>query len=66
VLLRVGRSDAARAWQGAFDSPLGLLFWFHPVLDALEPEQRVYELTGGVGLLVLGVAVFAVANDWDR
>ena len=65
LLLRVGLPEAATLWKALFNSPLGNLFWFHPVLDAIEPENRVFEMVGGVALLGFAVGAYYLLNDWE-
>lgn len=65
LLLRVGLPETATLWKTVFNSVFGLIFWFHPVLDTIEPDNRVYEMTGGFVLLSFAVVMFSVANDWE-
>lgn len=65
LLLRVGMADVATLWKELFNSPLGNLFWFHPILDAAEPENRVYEMVGGFVLLGFSVGAYYLLNDWE-
>ena len=65
VLLRVDLVGAAVIWKTVFNSILGNLFWFHPILDAAEPDSRVIELTGAFVLIVLAVGIYYLANDWN-
>lgn len=65
LLLRVGTPEAAALWKAVFNSFLGNLFWFHPVLDGMEPVNRVFEMTSGFVLLGLGITLYYFANDWE-
>ena len=65
LLLRVGLPEAASLWKALFNSPLGNLFWFAPILDAAEPVDRVFEMTSAFVLLGVGVAVYYLLNDWE-
>lgn len=65
LLLRLGFPGAATLWKSVFNSALGNLFWFAPLIDAAEPVDRVFEMTGAFALLTVGVAVYYVRNDWD-
>jgi hypothetical protein len=66
LLLRIGLPGSAALWKQLFNSLLGNLFWFHPVLDAIEPENRVFEMVGGFALLGLAVSIYYLLNDWDQ
>ncbi|EMA44806.1 hypothetical protein [Halococcus saccharolyticus] len=65
LLLRVGTPEASVLWKQVFNSVVGYLFWFHPLLDAMEPENRVYEMGGAFSLLGVAVVTFYLLNDWD-
>lgn len=65
LLLRIGAPEAAALWKGVFNSVFGIVFWFHPILDAAEPENRVYEMGGAFTLLGAAVVTYYVFNDWD-
>lgn len=65
LLLRLDMPVAAGHWQAVFNSPLGYLFWFAPLLDAAEPVTPVYEMAGAFLLLSTGIAVYYVTTDWD-
>ena len=65
LLLRLGRPGAAAVWKRVFSSAFGLAFWFHPILDAAEPDNRVYEMGGAFVLLGAAVVLYYLFNDWD-
>jgi Na+-transporting NADH:ubiquinone oxidoreductase subunit NqrB len=56
---------AAIVWKTVFNSVLGNFFWFHPALDAAEPDSRVIELTSAFVLIVFAVGIYYLANDWN-
>jgi len=64
LLLRINMPTAANIWKAVFNSPLGNIFWFHPFIDANEPENRVVEMTSGFILLGVAVITYYFANDW--
>lgn len=66
LLLRTGMPEAAALWKSIFNSWLGYLFWFHPLLDGLEPVDRVVEMTSGFVFLAFSITLYYFANDWDR
>lgn len=65
LLLRLGMPGAAILWKTVFNSPIGNLFWFAPLLDAAEPVNRVFEMTSAFLLLGAGIGVYYVTTDWD-
>lgn len=65
LLLRLELPGAATLWKAVFNSALGNLFWFAPLLDAAEPVNRVVEMTGAMALLGASVAVHYALNDWN-
>lgn len=65
LLLRTGMPGTATLWKAVFNSPFGYLFWFHPLLDAAEPENRVIEMAGAFLLLGFSVSLYYFRNDWE-
>jgi len=65
LLLRVDGPETAAVWKAVFNSLLGYLFWFHPIMDAYE-SNRILEMAGSASLLGLAVAAYYVGNDWER
>lgn len=66
LLLRIEMPGAADLWKSVFNSALGHVFWFHPLLDGMEPVNRVFEMTSAFVLLAAGVAMYYFGNDWDQ
>jgi hypothetical protein len=65
LLLRLGLPGAATLWKAVFNSPLGNLFWFAPLLDAMEPVNRVLEMTSAFALLAVAVLAHYYLSTWD-
>lgn len=65
LLLRLGVPRGAMVWKTVFNSPLGNLFWFAPILDAVEPVTPVFEMVSAFVLLSVGIVTYYFKNDWD-
>lgn len=65
LLLKLQLPEAATVWKATFNSVLGYLFWFHPLLDSHEWIGRLGEMLASFVLLILGVTVYYLANDWE-
>lgn len=65
VLLRVIGLGAALAWRRVFNSFFGNLFWFHTVLDDLEPVEAVVELVGAFVLMAVSLTIYYALDEWE-
>lgn len=65
VLLRVDMGGVAILWKTLFNSAIGNVFWFHPFLDASEPDSAVIELTSAFVLMFCSVGLYYFANTWN-
>ena len=65
LLLRLDMKEGALIWKAIFNSPAGNVFWFAPVIDGMEPVDRVIEMTTAFTLLGVSATIYYFYNDWD-
>ena len=66
LLLRIGMPGIAGFWKTVFNSPIGLLFWFSPFLDGLEPVNRVFEMVSAFMIMATGIIFYYLVNNWNN
>lgn len=55
----------AAAWQSMHRSVFADLFWFHRLLDSMEPGGQRIEIGIAFAILVPSVLVYHRFNDWS-